>query len=101
MKYVQTGAPAQTAAPAKKGGLFDGEDEDEYGAEKVEEVQQEPEPVVEQQQSVEEFVYYDPVQLVKFSFDPITLEAKVEEEYVDSVSSKLDSSVNALRVDII
>lgn len=64
-------------------------------------MQEEPEPVVEQQQSVEEFVYYDPVQRIKFSFDPITLEAKIEEENVDWESSTLDASVNSLREDII
>jgi len=32
---------------------------------------------------VEDFVYYDPVQKIKFSFNPLTLEAKVEEEQVD------------------
>jgi hypothetical protein len=32
---------------------------------------------------VEEFVYYDPVKKVKFSFHPITLEAKIEEQGVD------------------
>jgi hypothetical protein len=75
--------------------LFDGDDDvDDYGAEakpQPEEVQQEvEEPVQEEQppavqtvEQVEEFVYYDPVKKVKFSFDPITLEAKIEEENVD------------------
>lgn len=69
--------------------MFDGNDEDEYGAEK--EPVEEPEPVEEvyQQQAqqtqevVEEFVYYDPNKKLKFSFDPVTLEARIEEENVD------------------
>ena len=38
---------------------------------------------IQQVQHVEEFVYYDTVRKVKFSFNPITLEAKIEEENVD------------------
>jgi hypothetical protein len=70
--------------------LFDGNDEDEYGAEK-EQVEEPPveEPVEEvyqqaqHQEVVEEFVYYDPNKKLKFSFDPVTLEARIEEENVD------------------
>ena len=80
------------AAVVKKGGLFDGDDEDEYGAEaqpkQEEEVQEEvyveeEQVQVQQEQVVEEFVYYDPVKKVKFSFDPITLEARIEEDNFD------------------
>ena len=38
-------------------------------------MQQEPEVI-----GVEEFVYFDPVHKVRFSFHPVTLEAKVEQE---------------------
>jgi len=70
--------------------LFDENDEDEYGAEKeqVEEplVEESVEEVYQQtqhQEVVEEFVYYDPNKKLKFSFDPVTLEARIEEENVD------------------
>jgi hypothetical protein len=49
--------------------------------------------VVQQQQVVEEFVYYDPVKKIKFSFDPITLEARIEEENVDWETQYLASDV--------
>jgi len=42
---------------------------------------------------VEEFYYYDPVKKAKFSFHPITLEAKIEEENVDIEASALPSNV--------
>ena len=32
----------------------------------------------EKQYEVEEFVYYDPILKVKFSFHPVTLDVKVE-----------------------
>ena len=32
---------------------------------------------------VEEFVYYDPIQKIKFSFHPVTLEGRIEEEAFD------------------
>ena len=70
--------------------MFDENDEDEYGAEKeqVEEplVEESVEEVYQQtqhQEVVEEFVYYDPNKKLKFSFDPVTLEARIEEENVD------------------
>jgi hypothetical protein len=99
------------AAPVKKGGLFDGDDdEDEYGVEKQpvepayqedEQQQQEYEQPVEQSapvvESVEEFVYYDPVKKVKFSFDPLTLEARIEEENVDWETVTLSPDVVQLR----
>lgn len=52
-------------------------------------------------QSVEEFVYYDPVKKVKFSFDPITLEARLEEENVDWETATLNSDVVHLRDEIV
>ena len=96
------------AAVPKKGGLFDGDDdEDEYGVEAqpkqevVEEVQEEEqvveETVVQQVQVVEEFVYYDPVKKVKFSFDPITLEARIEEDNFDWETQTLAHNVVQLR----
>ena len=65
--------------------MFDGNDEDEYGAEK-EQIEEPVEEVYQQAQTqevVEEFVYYDPNKKLKFSFDPVTLEARIEEENVD------------------
>lgn len=78
-------------APSKKAGLFEGDDDEEYGAEKqqeecqLEEEQpvQEEVPQVQHQEVIEEFVYYDPNKKLKFSFNPVTLEARVEEENVD------------------
>jgi len=74
----------------KRPNLFADIEEDEYGAEK-EQVEEPPveEPVEEvyqqaqHQEVVEEFVYYDPNKKLKFSFDPVTLEARIEEENVD------------------
>ena len=70
--------------------MFDGNDEDEYGAEKeqieeapVEEPLEEVYQQAQHQEVVEEFVYYDPNKKLKFSFDPVTLEARIEEENVD------------------
>ena len=70
--------------------MFDGNDEDEYGAEKqqieeapVEEPVEEVYQQAQTQEVVEEFVYYDPNKKLKFSFDPVTLEARIEEENVD------------------
>jgi len=89
--------------------LFEGEDDDEYGGETSHqvEVQQEQQQVEEQAYQepgyeqvvfgVEEFVYYDPVKKLKFSFDPITFEAKIEEKNVDWESSTLDPSTVQLR----
>jgi hypothetical protein len=45
----------------------------------------------------EEFVYYDPVKKLKFSFDPITLEARVEEENVDWETQFLPADTVQLR----
>lgn len=50
---------------------------------------------------MEEFVYYDPVKKIKFSFDPITLEARVEEENVDWETQYLAPNVVQLRDDIV
>lgn len=86
VKYAASSTPAQSN-PAKKGGLFEGDD-DEYG--KQEDAQEEVhEEQVQQQEVVEEFVYYDPVRKLKFSFDPITLEARIEEENADWESQYL------------
>jgi F-actin capping protein alpha subunit len=52
-------------------------------------------------EQVEEFVYYDPVKKLKFSFDPHTLEAKVEEENVDWESQYLASPIVQLRDEIV
>jgi hypothetical protein len=49
----------------------------------VEEPEQEAYQQVQHQEVVEEFVYYDPNKKLKFSFDPVTLEARIEEENVD------------------
>jgi hypothetical protein len=49
------------------------------------------------EQTVEEFVYYDPVKKIKFSFHPITLEAKIEEQGVDYESGSLPSNIVELR----
>lgn len=46
---------------------------------------------------MEDFVYYDPVKKLKFSFDPITLEARVEQENVDWESTTLAADVVQLR----
>ena len=35
------------------------------------------------EKTVEEYLYYDPVRKMKFSFHPLTLEAKIEEENFD------------------
>lgn len=59
--------------------------------------QQYEEQVSYQQEGVEEFVYYDPVKKIKFSFDPITLKAQVEQENVDWESSTLAADVVQLR----
>ena len=98
--YVQ---PKQVPV-VKKGGLFDGDDEDEYGAETHKEPVEEPveqveEPAAVEQvvQSVEDFVYYDPVKKVKFSFNPLTLEARIEEEGVDWETQYLAHNVVSLR----
>ena len=48
-------------------------------------------------EQVEEFVYYDPVKKLKFSFNPITLEARVEEEQVDWETQYLPHNVVSLR----
>jgi len=32
---------------------------------------------------IEEFVYYDPNKKLKFSFNPVTLKTRIEEENVD------------------
>ena len=40
---------------------------------------------------MEEFVYYDPAKKVKFSFHPVTLEARIEEQDVDYESQSLPS----------
>jgi hypothetical protein len=70
--------------------MFEDIDEDEYGAEKqqieeapVEEPVEEVYQQAQTQEVVEEFVYYDPNKKLKFSFDPVTLEARIEEENVD------------------
>jgi len=42
-------------------------------------------------------VYYDPVKKLKFSFDPFTLEARVEQENVDWETVTLESNVVQLR----
>jgi len=42
---------------------------------------------------VEDFVYYDPVRKIKFSFNPLTLEAKVEEHGADLEASKVSNTV--------
>lgn len=57
--------------------------------------------MAQQEQTVEEFVYYDPVKKIKFSFDPISLEARVEEENVDWETQTLDSSTVQLRDEIV
>jgi len=49
----------------------------------------------------EDFVYHDPVKKLKFSFNPITLEAKVEEENVDWETQFLAPEVVSLRDDIV
>lgn len=55
-----------------------------------------------QQEAVtEEFVYYDPVKKVKFSFNPITYEARLEEENVDWETQYLSADVVQLRDDIV
>ena len=51
----------------------------------------------QQVQSVAEFVYYDPAKKVKFSFHPITLEARIEEENVDLESGSLPAQIVQLR----
>ena len=97
VKYSES----QPKPAAKKSALFDGED-DEYGAEKQEEQQEEPAAEeAPQVQHVEEFVYYDPVRKVKFSFNPITLEAKIEEENVDWETQYLQPNVTQLRDQIV
>ena len=42
-------------------------------------------------------MYYDPVKKLKFSFDPITLEARVEEENVDWETQFLPAETVQLR----
>ena len=42
---------------------------------------------------IEEFVYYDPAKKIKFSFHPITLEAKLEETNVDLEASTVPANV--------
>lgn len=100
--------PAHVEKPAapKKGGLFDGNDDDEYGAEKQPEEEQpvEEAPVEQppaQQEVVEEFVYYDPNKKLKFSFDPVTLEARIEEENVDWETQYLPANVVQMRDEIV
>jgi hypothetical protein len=46
---------------------------------------------------VEDFVYYDPVMKMKFSFNPLTLEAKIEEQSTDIEASSLPNQVVSLR----
>jgi hypothetical protein len=46
---------------------------------------------------VEEFVYYDPVKKVRFSFHPVTLEARIEEEGVDLEAQNLPHNIVSLR----
>ena len=48
-------------------------------------------------QSVEEFVYYDPARKIEFSFNPVTLEGKIEEENVDWESQYLEPVTVQLR----
>ena len=52
-------------------------------------------------ESVEEFVYYDPVRKIEFSFNPITLEARIEEENVDWETQYLQPNVTQLRDQIV
>ncbi len=54
---------------------------------------EQPEP----QYEVEEFVYYDPIQKLKFSFHPVTLDAKIEEEGVDLEANSVSQSLLQLR----
>jgi hypothetical protein len=60
---------------------------DEYGQE---EEQQQP-------TEVEEFSYYDPVQKIRFSFHPITLEAKIEQEGYDIAAEQFSQDIISLR----
>jgi hypothetical protein len=62
---------------------------------------EEPQPQYTQVEVREDFVYYDPVKKLKFSFDPIILEAKIEEENVDWETQFLEPSVVSLRDDIV
>jgi hypothetical protein len=50
---------------------------------------------------VEEFVYYDPNKKLKFSFDPVTLEARIEQEDVDWESQYLSPNVVQMRDEIV
>jgi hypothetical protein len=100
---VEGGHAAEHKPAPKKVGLFEGDDE--YGAEKQEEQPEEQPPVEEQppqtQEVVEEFVYYDPNKKLKFSFNPVTLEARIEEENVDWETQYLPTNVVQLRDDIV
>lgn len=50
---------------------------------------------------MEEFVYYDPVRKIRFSFHPVTLDSKIEEENVDYEVNSCSHSVVQLRNDLV
>jgi capping protein alpha len=56
---------------------------------------------VQHQEVVEEFVYYDPNKKLKFSFDPVSLEARIEEENVDWETQYLPANVVSMRDEIV
>ncbi|CDW79564.1 f-actin capping protein alpha subunit [Stylonychia lemnae] len=96
VRYVQGSIPVQSQAQ-KKAGLWDDENEEGESSQQLEYEEQFQEEQYQQEQIVEEFVYYDPVKKAKFSFHPITLEAKIEEESVDLEASSLPSNIVQLR----